>query len=219
MILLSATTDWVSAVGTLVGIPVAAWGIIKLFIKDKDQIQRLKFIEEQVGELRKQTSQFEMQTQIMAEANQLLEKQIEFQSEIYLETKTKEDAKAEVEKQKRKNDIKPRFTFNGGQGSGANFTVTLQNNGGGKAENVKIKSVNTNMVVMNELKEGTIIESGQMLTLNGMANPATTNNMMASQVSCQILISFTNADGDKYLQNISKMYSGYQVGNPYEDNN
>lgn len=216
MVLGTITTDWISAIGTLIGIPVAGWGIFKLFIKDKDQVQKLKFIEEQVEEFRKQTSQFELQTQLMIESNQLLEKQLQFQSEVYLQTKSKEAVQEELEKQKRKNDIKPRFMFYGANGSGANFTVKLINKGG-NAENIKINSVNTDFVSMVPLKENLNIDSEHILSLSGIANPSKTY-FNSNQVPCEILISFMNIDGDRYLQKITKSYNGYQVGNPYEDN-
>lgn len=215
-ILGTVVTDWITSVGVVLGVPATIYGIFKLFLKDKDKEERLRIAESQVNELRKQTSQFELQTGLMAEANALLAQQLRMQTEIFAETKTKEEAKAEYEKQKRKNDIKPRFAFHGASGSGKDFTLKLVNQGG-NSEHVQVESLNAEIFSMASLPANTIIESGHQLVVRGVAN----NNQpaMASQAHGKIALSFTDIDGIKYVQEITKSYNGFQVANPYEDNN
>jgi hypothetical protein len=213
--LLTIATDWITAIAALAGVPVAVWGIFKLFIKDQETAQKLKFIEDEVNELKKQTSQFELQTELMRESNGILKQQFELQAEIHIGTKTKEESKEIIDKQKRKNEIKPRFIFNGGQASGLTFIVTLLNKGK-RAEKIQIKSINSDFVDMTPIKEGFGVDEGQILSISGSVNP-TKSYYTAAQVACEILISFENEDGDKYLQKVVKGYSGYQIENPYED--
>jgi uncharacterized coiled-coil protein SlyX len=38
-------TDWINSIAALIGIPIVVWGIIKLFIKDKNQERKLSSLE------------------------------------------------------------------------------------------------------------------------------------------------------------------------------
>lgn len=119
----SSITDWVQAIGVLLGVPFAVWSIIKLFLKDKQKEHELTTlkdiaksqnsligrINEQIDELKKQTQQFTYQSYHLNEANQILREQIKIQTEAFLHDKNYKKKSLELEKLKRKSEIKPFF--------------------------------------------------------------------------------------------------------------
>jgi hypothetical protein len=81
-------TDWISAVTSILGIPIYIWGIIKIFKKDKAQVRKLNALEdlahtqnevairitEEINELAKQTSEYQYQSSLMEESNKFVGK-------------------------------------------------------------------------------------------------------------------------------------------------
>ena len=95
---------------------------------------------------------------MLKEANELIEKQIELQNTMYLESKKTEEKKEEITMLKRKADLRPRFTNHGSSTGISNFSVKLYNNGG-TAVNITIRSVNTDFVIMDSIRKDLMIET------------------------------------------------------------
>lgn len=91
----NSTTDWIRAVVAILGIPVAIWGIVKLFIKDKATERKLNSLEEvsvsqarinenmdeQLKELKIQTDEFKKQSLFMIDRNKMTEESLRIESE------------------------------------------------------------------------------------------------------------------------------------------
>jgi hypothetical protein len=189
------------------------WGLIKLFLRDKEKEERLKYFQEQVDELRPQTSEYQYQSTLMLQANELLEKQINFRAEIHLQTKQENEKRSEIEKLKRLNEIKPHFIYQQGSSSPERFGVTLHNKGG-TAVDSKVESVDTDFVFINPLLDNSRIDKGQTINVSGYANSAKTY-YNSNQVACRVTIEYRDIDKNTYRQDIRKVDgAGFQIDPP-----
>ncbi|MBP7555987.1 MAG: hypothetical protein KA821_06970 [Chitinophagaceae bacterium] len=223
---ISSLTDWISAIAAAIGIPLAFLGFIKLIQKDKDkqaQLNSLKEIaeyqkninsqlQEQVGQLTIQSGEFQYQSSLMFESNQLLEKQIGLFSNYFQDRRTTESEKYELEQQKRVLEIKPHFIFAGGSSSPGYFQLKLKNNGG-TAQKFVIERTNAEFAIINDVDQNVIIESGQILTLKGSANSEKTY-WNGNTVNYEINLQFTDVDGNVYYQRIKRLNHNYMIDNP-----
>ena len=165
-------TDIIQAVGVFLGIPVAIWGIFQLFIKDKDKAKQLKALEgialsqntaigkmtEQITELSKQTSQFEFQSFLLKESNDLLKEQIQIQTDAIINDKDHKKKSLDLDIKKRKLEIRPFLKISGGS-SGPNYMGLPMINYGERAYFDGIEQVDTlNINISPSLKESCIIE-------------------------------------------------------------
>lgn len=219
-------TDWISAIAAAIGIPLALLGFIKLIQKDKDkqaQLDSLKEIaeyqkninsqlQEQVGQLTIQSGEFQYQSSLMFESNQLLEKQISLFSNYFEERQATEKEKFELEQQKRVLEIKPHFIFAGGVSSPDYFQLKLKNKGG-TAQNFVIERTNAEFAIINDIQPNVIIESGQILKLQGYANSEKTY-LNGNTVNYEINLQFLDVDGNTYYQRISRQNHNYIIDNP-----
>ncbi len=90
-------TDWIKAIGVLLGIPVAVWGIISLFRKDKKHGEKLNRLEmlvatqeginqsltEQLGELKAQTEILHNRNLYQIDHNKMTERQLDLELQKY----------------------------------------------------------------------------------------------------------------------------------------
>jgi|SRR5690606_12760556 hypothetical protein len=206
------TADWITAIAALFGIGPIIWGVVKLFLRDKEKEERLKFVQGQLDELKRQTSEFQYQSTLMREANDLLEKQVALQTDMYLQTKDIEHKKLEIEKQKRIAETKPHFVFQTASSSPDGFECKLRNNGA-TAENIRIHE-NTEFLRMRPLRDNLRAETGQVIEIGGAAD-MTKTYFNSNQVTGQILISFKDVDKREYFQNIRKTSDGFNIEPPY----
>lgn len=194
--------DWISAIGVLVSLPVAAWGLIKLFRKNREQEERQKYQASQIAELRKQTAQFEYQTVLLRESNTLLEKQLKLNYEIFTHSKDAEASQLELEKLKRKNAIRPYFIVNGfGTNADGTFHMNLINKGA-KAFALKIESENPEKVYFSTPKEDSIIEKEEEYRITGGKSSDSATPIYQTPFSMKI--SFNDEDGHTYYAVINR---------------
>jgi hypothetical protein len=206
-------TDWITAIAALIGIGPIVWALVRLFLKDKEKEAQLKFFQHQLDEVRRQTSEFQYQSTLMLQANEILEKQIQLQTEIHLENKQESRKRQEIEALQRINEIKPYFAFRQAGSSADNFEVTLLNKGG-IAQKIKIESVDTDFVFINPLPDSLTVENNKTLNLGGRANASRTY-WNSNQVQCRITILFEDIDHNIYTQDIRKVGAGgFQVDPP-----
>jgi hypothetical protein len=145
MVLLNVTTDWIQAIGTIIGFPAALWGIVVLFKKDKEKQKQINALIDIANQLTQNVEQMTLQSQelhyqstLMLDANKLVEKQIEMATNSFLHNQTVEENKIEFEKQKRLNEIKPHFILGGSSKCGNDFSIYLTNKGS-VAKNIKME--------------------------------------------------------------------------------
>lgn len=202
---------------------IGIWGIIKLFIEDKDQDRKLSSLEtlansqndivlkmaEQIQELSRQTSEYQYQTELMRESNILVQKQIELQTDTLIHNKLTDEKKIEIEKVKRMAEIKPHFILDGGSSNPSHITVNLINKGQ-IAKNVIIQNVNNDFTIFSEIDIKKEFDTNQKLELNGYANSSKTY-YNSNQVPFSIEIFYNDADGNKYKQRVNRENQKYKV--------
>lgn len=187
-------------------------GYFGLKKQQKDNEQKVKYLDEQLNEFRRQTTQFEYQTTLMSESNKIIEKGIDNLTKIWGRGQDAEDAQREIERQRRILEIRPFFSPRSGQSSPSGFGIKMINQGG-TATKFRIIDVSNKTITVNPLQPDRIINKGEELEVSGKSNDPTTG-FNSNLVTGQILLGFTDIDGNKYQQNIIKNYSGHQVGLP-----
>lgn len=217
-------TDLIQAVGVGLGFPAAIWGIFKLFIKDKNKEKQINSLEniaisqnaalgkmkEQINELSKQTSQFEYQSLLFKEGNDLLKEQIKIQTDALLSDKDHKAAYLELEKKKRKSEIRPFFKPNGGHAGGTGFSLPFINFGG-RAYFEGIEEINTsNITIMPQSKVQKVIEKSSNYDFLAKAN----GNNLGHNVPFEVNLLFHDEDGNKYIQNIKGLGLGAKIETP-----
>jgi len=215
-------TDWISSIASLLGVPIILWGIIKLFIKDKAQERKLdsldrlavsqneiiKKMAEQINELARQTSEYQCQSELMRESNNLINKQIELQNDIFLHSRLSEEKKLELQKMKRINDIKPYFVKNTTASSSDSITIKLKNNGN-TASSLKLEKIVGEFISFGKLNFEKEIEKDRILEVNGNIS-SSGQNMDNGQRVYEFDLYFEDIDRNRYKQNISSN----KVGKP-----
>ena len=213
-------TEWIQAIGVLLGVPATIWGIFKLFRKDREQERKLNSLEsianeqnEIVKQLKDQADQMiiqsghlQYQASLMKDSNKLLESQIEIQTNAYLHEKGLKEDKLAFDKQKRLTEIKPFFTRSSSGSGPQQFHFDLDNKGG-DAQNLSIKEINTDFVYLEPLKKNLRIDRGDKVTMRGRPR-ADKTYFNSHQVTFEIALIFQDIDGNEYSQNIRKIQNG-----------
>lgn len=219
-------TDWISSIGVLIGVPTAIWGIIKLFIKNKSLERQLGALEKmaeaqnlisqqmlgQIMELSKQTSEFQFQTDIMREANELSQMHYELANTQYLESKAITKKQLDLQSAERLSKIKPHFTISNGDSDPSSFEINLLNKGN-IASNIEIESVDSEFAKFTKVKGFDDIDNNKKLTLRGQANPEKTF-YNANLVPFEIEIRYSDQDGNKYSQKLTRRHQRYSITSP-----
>ena len=204
--------NWIMAAAAAWGVFEIIRGYFKLRQKQIENEQKVKFLEEQLNEFRRQTTQFEFQTSIMSESNLIIEKGIDNLTKIFGQGQEAEEKRLEIEIQRRSIDIRPFFNILFGHSNPKEFSIKLINRGG-TATDFRIIDTSNDLIKINNLRSDRIIEKGQELEISGKSNDAGTgyNSNLATG---QFLLGYSDIDKNKYQQNIIKNYNGYQVGLP-----
>jgi len=215
-------TDWINSIAALIGVPLVIWGIIRLFIKDKDQERKLSSLEklavsqdemikkmtEQIYELSKQTSEYQFQSELMKESNNLISKQFELQNDTFFHNKGIEEKKLELEKIKRLSEIKPHFINNGGSSNSSNISITLKNKGN-TASNLILNKVRGEFIFFEKLNSEIEIDNGKNIEIK--ANIASSGRYQDNgSRDYELELKYTDMDGNQYKQKIENR----KIGNP-----
>ena len=218
-------TDWISAIGTLLGVPTILWGIINLFRKNKELESQVKSLanlarsqndisnkmNDEIQELSRQTSEFQFQTIYMKEANEIAKKHLEIIIEQFLQNKTTTKKQVELQQLERLSKIKPHFTFSGGMSTPKDFTITLLNKGN-TAKNIELEQVDNELAKFYPLDKSQEIENNQKLEIKGHADFEKTF-FNSNQVPYDIELLYKDEDGNRYKQKLSKN-NGFNLTNP-----
>lgn len=215
-------TDWINSIAALIGVPFVIWGIIKLFIKDKNQERKLSSLEklavsqdemikkmtEQIYELSKQTSEYQFQSELMKESNTLISKQFELQNDIFFHNKGIEEKKLELERIKRLSEIKPHFINNGGSSNSSNISISLKNKGN-TARNLILNKVRGEFLFFEKLNSEIEIDNGQNIEIKGNIASSGRNQDNGSR-DYELELKYEDIDGKQYKQKIENR----KMGNP-----
>jgi len=213
-------TDWIQAIGVLLGIPVGVWSIISLFRKDKEKEKQLeslssiatsqneavKMLSEQVEQLTIQSNHFQYQGSLMNEANDLTKQQLAMQYDFYVHGKEVESKKLELEKNKRIAEIKPYFISNLSHSSPEMFKLYLENKGG-DAKNIRILNIETKFVWFHPIPKDFSVGKIDVFNISGGPNPENTY-FNGNNVTFEINLEFEDIDGNSYYQNIKRLQTG-----------
>ena len=220
-------TDIIQAAGILLGFPTAIWGIFKLFRKDKDKTEQLNSLRdiavsqnsaigkmtEQITELSKQTAQFEYQSIIFKEANDLLKEQIKIQTNSLLSDKDHKEKYLDLERKKRKSDIRPFFKRVTGLCNGKMFSVQLTNYGG-RAYIEGIEEINTNNIFIHaQSKKEQVIDKDNTF---GFYADSNNDRYMGNNVPYEVILLFHDEDNNKYKQKIEGTGLNAEIDVPEE---
>jgi len=201
--------NWTMAIAALWGVFEIIRGYFKLRRQQKDNERDVERLDEELNEIRKQTTQFEYQTSIMSENNRILENGIENLIGILGHGQEAEEQRIEIERQRRIIDIRPNFVFSGSSSNPTSFRMRLRNQGS-TASTLRLIDVSNDSIIVNPLNENAEIERGQDLQVTGRPGQGYNANLATGQ----ILIGYTDIDGNQYQQNIIKNRGGYQIGLP-----
>jgi hypothetical protein len=219
-------TDLIQAIGVGLGFPTAVWGIIKLFIKDQDKARQLKSLEdiaisqnsaigkmtEQIAELSKQTAQFEYQSLLFKEGNELLKDQIKIQTDALLNDKDHKAAYLDLERKKRISEIRPFFKPTGGHSGGQGFNLPFVNFGG-RAYFEGIEEVDVSKItIMPQCKKERVIEQNDNYEFQAIAN----ENFLGHDVPFEVNLLYYDDDNNKYKQNIKGLGLRANIETPIE---
>ena len=215
-------TDWINSIANLIGVPLVVWGIIKLFIKDKNQERKLSSLEklaisqdemikkmtDQIFELSKQTSEFQFQSELMKESNNLISKQFELQHDIFFHNKGIEEKIFELEKIKRLSEIKPHFINNGGSTNSSNISITCKNKGN-TAKSLILNKVRGEFLFFEKLNPEIDIDNGKNIEIKG--NIASSDRYQDNgSRNYELELKYEDIDGNQYKQKIENR----KIGNP-----
>lgn len=219
-------TDWISSIAAAIGVPLALWSFVKLITRDEDKQKQLAALKEiaenqtnissrlqdQVEQLTRQTGEFQYQSTLMFDSNQLLEKQVQVLNDFFLQKQSTEQVRLALERQKRLLEIKPHFIFNGGGSTPESFELRLQNKGG-TAQQISIEQTNSEYANFSDINQCATIEKGQVLTIRGWANAGKTY-WNGNTVNFEVNLSYTDVDHNQYFQRIVRQYHNYTIDNP-----
>lgn len=219
-------TDWIQAIGVLLGIPATIWGIFSLFRKDKEKEMEIDALNnmaisqnevvikltEQIEQLTLQSNEFQYHSNLMLERNKILEKQFELQNAIYLGEKATSEKQEALEKSKHLLAIKPFFINNMSQSSPISFSLRLENKGG-DARNIRIVNNHTDFVWFRRLDNININQYDSFEIIGGANAEKTFYN--GNNVTFEIQLEFDDIEGNTYSQTINRYNNGkYTISDP-----
>lgn len=210
-------TDWLQGIGAVIAIPAAIITFIKLLRKDKERVAQIKTLSDMMLESQKQTQEFEYQTLLMRESNDILKEQLTVIASSLKQDKDLKSNMLELEQRKRKSEIRPRFIFSGAmsQGSTGYHELKLKNIGGTAFLKKIIFPDDTEVRFSILFEEGKMIQQNEEICIQGQAID---NSVLISTIGYELNLLFLDADNNHYQQKIVRLPGGgsYKIDNPFE---
>jgi hypothetical protein len=217
----SSITDWISASGVMLGAPVVFWGVITLFRKDRKKERQLTALEElataqnqlntkiqlELEQLIIQTGEFQHQTNLMIDQNQILKAQLDLQNMAVISTEKFNRENQALELQIRRTSIKPDFIVRHTGIHQGTYTLQIANHGP-VATNIEAKAINPENLQIDVERTEARTNSALSLTLN--FSPS----LQFTQVSFKIRISYEDIDQNHYYQDIEAKSGNATIGKP-----
>lgn len=209
-------TDWVQALGALIGVLGGVYAFYKLFTRDKDKEKQIDSLIKMAEQTTMQTQQLSNQSGHMEESNRLFREQIEvFKEGLLLQRSDQEqkEREKEIERRLRKNDIKPLFYQDNGSGTNTNLRIDLKNKGG-QARTLKIEMIEgADYLRIDERVYNNTVAKGEDVTLVFRSLDESRN---ANNFEYLFDLVFENMDSDKYSQRFKCRGISCKIGQPIE---
>ncbi|MDB5006243.1 MAG: hypothetical protein JWP45_636 [Mucilaginibacter sp.] len=155
-----------------------------------------------------QTGEFQHQTNLMIDQNQILKAQLELQSKAVINTEKFQLEAQVLEQQIRRTAVKPDFVIRQTGISQGYYTLQIANLGP-IASNLNALSIQPdNLIITTERTE---VRTNSANTLNISYFP----NLNFNQISFKIRISYTDQDDNNYRQDIAAVSGNATIGKPY----
>lgn len=210
VISIPSITDWLQAIGTIAGVPGAIVAFILLFKKDKEKQLQIDMLTNLVIEMNKQTQQFEYQTILMRESNDILKEQAQINNEVFIKDKEYKEKMEKLELRKIKLQIKPYLKFQYGSYFNNILKANFLNQGG------SAKFTNYNIPVEDEL----IIKTLTNITVNRNEEFELTAHYVGNQdlkkIDKMVEIEYEDSMENKYKQNIIIRGNSFKILDPVE---
>jgi TolA-binding protein len=215
-------TDWIQALGVIIGIPLVIRTYrslkkenveIKGTVNSLGQISKsnneiVGRLEDQTSELFKQSSEFQFQSYQMELQTKIMERQLAFLIEKHKNENDIKNHELNISLMTRKNEIKPYFVHQSSGSSLGSFDIKLLNKGA-IAKNISIGLISNEKVkLITNLAE---VDSKGILKITG----GTSEN--ANLLNVDFTVLFTDKDGNKYSQSITRIgHRQIIINNPIE---
>ncbi|MGD1894373.1 MAG: hypothetical protein ACFB15_27715 [Cyclobacteriaceae bacterium] len=212
-------TDWISSIGTLLGIPTVIYGIFRLFVKNKDQEKKLNALESlaqsqalQIQELARQTSEYQYHSELMRESNEIFKDQVNIQNQVFLHNRVTDKQIIELQKKERRLSIKPHFVSAGMFSNVDKFDIHLKNKGK-TAKNLRLEQIGEELARIRKLDSTKEYDQNQKLEFSGRSD-STRTELNSKQVPFNIIIHFEDIDGNRYEQRLTRQQHKIDISEP-----
>lgn len=207
-------TDWAQGIAAFIAVPAAIITFFKLIRRDKDQQLQIEALTEIMLETQKQTQQFEYQTILMRESNEILKEQLTIISSSLKQDNNFKEALYELENRKRKSEIKPYFIYAGsvGMGSLGSYEIKLKNIG--KTAYLKNIIVFEDCLIdfYKQFDEDKMVNQNEEIKVSGTIR---NNEYSVNNVDFKFRLEFVDIENNLYGQSISRINGGsYKIGIP-----
>jgi hypothetical protein len=224
MIFLNTTislTDWIQAIGVLLGVPATIIGFFALFQKSKKNEEKLQALGDiaisqnaLVGKVNSQIVEMQNQSEIMKahnvlvkEGNDILKEQITTQYQVLLDNKTYKKEYLSIVEKSRLHKLKPFFVHNGGAGSQQSFTYNLKNIGE-RAIIAQVPNLVREQSILNpQYRENDMIEKDAEVSIS--ITPKMELKKQVTELRESFELHYTDAEGNGYEQNIK--FNGHSL--------
>jgi hypothetical protein len=207
-------TEWIQAIAAIIAIPAAIVTFYKLIKRDRDKQKQIKMLTEIASENQKQTQQFEYQSILMKESNDIFREQLNAISLSLSQNKDLNETIKDFEFRKRKVEIKPHFIFSGSFSSVPTGTIVIKLKNIGKNACLKnIKSENQNISFPFEDMNNRMINHNDEIKIIGNIKD---NSLNINIVDFSFKLIFTDEDNNYYEQLFNRINNTYKVENPIE---
>ncbi len=170
------------------------------------QDKMIRKMTEQINELAKQTSEYQYQSVLMKESNNLISNRIELQNDIFLHNKGVEEKKLEIQEIKRLSEIKPHFINIGGGSDPSNISIRLKNKGA-TAINLTLNKIRGEFITFQKSNPETEIDNGKNIEIKGNIFSSGRNQDNGNR-DYELELTYEDIDGNKYKQKIENRKTG-----------
>jgi hypothetical protein len=199
----SSITDWIQAIGVILAFLVSIPALFKLFAKDKERSEQIeslrKMAESQslsTSNLIDQLEETKRQTLLLAESNEILKAQGEFQKSMFLKENSTNQERLDLDKLKRRNEIKPYFILGGSSRTGLAYHIVIKNTGK-FAKNITITYSNLNNIEFSSLNS-----SMDHISNDGSFALKATIKDVGFLFTYNVDLNFTDEENNHYVQKI-----------------
>lgn len=193
-------TDWIQAIGILLTFPTAAWGIVKLFRRDKERDEQICSLKSMAEQMVNQVIELQKHTMHLSDANEILREQIKLQAEALLNDKNYKDSMLKLEKTKQLHALKPNFTLHCSSTGGVKYDAVITNIGK-RAHNPRLEDVKLEKMKHLGVSQDKTVESNAKIKLEGALVEKNDNTCLPAKATAKLICE--DDDGNTYEQLIT----------------